>query len=250
MPITALTMLTGMITMIGCALFIRHRIGASEKGGSYQARLLSNFFLHLGIFLGFMFLPHLLVNSNHPEQFPLAMAIGYTFGHIFFYTSSIYVVRLLCSIVPRLVTKEVLVVVIFGIFATLATAFNAATMIWGKRPQFDYEHQVTLFNAHPLVGACIGIVAIASYLPTAILMLINGFRNHNARLRSFTLGLGFIVILIAGPLHDVARTSSLYVAADLFSILGELILVAGVAYQIEEKISVGRTMAVSSASAR
>ena len=165
------------------------------------------------------------------------MALGYVIGHVFMYLAFLNIGRLFFSIVPRLNDKESFLYFI-GLLATIGiTLLNAKTMIWGNRPAFDEELGVTLFNVHPAIGAAIGIFAALTVLPTAILMIVNGATNHAARTRSYLLGGGLLILITAGPVHDLATTASLYMIADIASMVGLLMIAGGVAYRIEERIA-------------
>mgnify|MGYP003498408058 FL=1 len=236
MPFTAFMTLMGALTMLGCWYFIGQRISRSTKAVSKQVRLLHNFFLHFGIFTVLIFLPHILLSLD-PGKFPIAMAWGYVIGHVFLYIALIQIIRMTFSMVPRLVNKE-RYAIIFGVVATiLVTALNIQTMVFGTLPEYDYEQQVTIFNAAPVVGAAIGLFAISGLLPATVLLFRNGHHNPDARLRSYLLGVGFLILMTAGPLHDVARSGELYVIADVVSIFGLVCVTAGVVYRLEERIT-------------
>lgn len=241
MPLTALTMFIASLAMFTSWFFITQRLKAKSGGVTFQAGLMAKYFLFMSIFCFLMFAPHFLLNRN-PSAFPLAMALGYVIGHIFCYIAFMYIIRLIFSIVPRLNNKYPAALVAAGFGAAGLTVFNAITMIWGVRPEFSVEKGVTLFNAHPAVGAGIAVYASLACVPFAILMIINGFTNSSARIRSFLLGGGFLISMIAGPLHDVAQTASIYMLADIITIFGVLVTTAGVLYRIEQKISVARTV--------
>lgn len=239
MPLTAFTMLLASISLLGSWFIIGQRIKSNPEGRNYQAFLMSRYFLFMGIFCLLMFAPHILLNSR-PAAFPLVMAWGYTVGHIFCYIGFFYILRLTFSMVPRLSNKDNLAIALGVIVTTGLTVLNAITMIWGTQPAFDASKSVTLFNANPALGAGIAISGALTVVPAAILMLYNGFTNPTARLRSFLLGGGFIVGMIAGPLHDNATTANVYMFADLITIVGVVITTSGVLYRIDEKISVRR----------
>ncbi len=51
--------------------------------------------------------------------------------------------------------------------------------------------------------------ALISLLPAGILFLVNAAKSQGGkRLRSLLLGCGFVLLTVAGPLHDVAQTGS------------------------------------------
>jgi hypothetical protein len=236
MPLTALTTLLGSFTMIGSWWLVKRRIARSLNPASYQIKLLDRFFLLIGLFFFLVFLPNTVLALN-PAAFPMAMAWGYIIGHIFLYAALIAVLELMFSMVPKLAGKQRYVILAGSLVATVITAINIKTMVFGILPQYDHSHSVILFNAHPVVGAGIAIFALAALLPTAILLIRNGLRNPASRVRSLLLGIGFILLMAAGPLHDNAKTSSMYVTADLLSMFSLLIVTAGVLYRFEERLA-------------
>ena len=127
-------------------------------------------------------------------------------------------------------------VIIASLYIVALTVFNAYTMIWGTLPAYDADNRVILFNAHPLVGAAIGILAAFSVLPAAVLLIRNGIRNPHLRVRSILLGLGLFIIMTAGPLHDNAHSWQIYMVADVLSSVGLFVLAVGVLYRFEERI--------------
>lgn len=236
MILTALTTLIGSFAMLSSWWFVGQRIKRSGGTVPAQVRYLRTFFLYMGNFFMIMFLPHLAIKT-YPDQFPLLMAWGYVVGHIFLYLALLKVAQLLFSLAPRLAPKAKIMLSLGGIVAVLLTIANFITMVNGRRPEFDYEQSVTLFNAAPVVGAGIAFFAAITVFPTAILMVINGVRNPEARTKSFLLGAGLFLLMAAGPLHDNAKTAQVYIIADVFSILSLFILTAGVAYRMEERLT-------------
>lgn len=240
MPITTLMTLVGALCSLGSWALITQRINQSKKSVGPQVNYLRNYFLNIGIFCVILFIPHLILTVN-PASFPKTMAWGYIIGHIFFYIAALNIVRLTFSMVPRLARKEWAALAV-GITAALAiTIVNIQTMAYGTMPYHDFEKHVTFFNAAPAVGAGIALFATLAVLPAAILLIINGVRNPGRRLRSFLLGGGFFITMVAGPLHDVAKSWQLYMVADLVSIVGIVIITVGVLYRLEERISPAKT---------
>ncbi|MDB5178594.1 MAG: hypothetical protein JWN01_537 [Patescibacteria group bacterium] len=236
-PITAITTLVGVLVMFGAWVFVGSRIRQAHTATLRPVLLLHKFFLHMAIFFLLMWAPHLWITFD-PINFSLPMAIGYTFGHIFLYLAFIDIAQMTCVIVPKLASKERLATLVGYALCVVITTINAITMIWGKQPTFDYANNVTLFNAHPIVGASIGILAAVSVLPAAVLFIINAFKSHSTRrVRSLLLGTGFFLLMTAGPLHDVARTSQLYLIADIFSMVSIVLVGIGVVYRLEQSLS-------------
>lgn len=243
MPLTGITTFFGSIIMLGSWIFIGQRLKTSQNGGSYQSRLLHQFFLFMGLFFLISAAPHTLI-ENRPADFPLAMAVAYVIGHIFVYLAFLSLIRMMCSIIPGLNHKETLIATLCLLAITAITVFNAITMIWGTRPEFSQAQGITLPHAHPLVAAFIAIFGGLAMLPTAIMMIINGITGRSNRLRSFLLGGGLTLLILAGPLHDIATNAQVYITGDVLTDVALLTVAGGVAYRIEDKISVGRAVPV------
>ena len=226
--------LLGAVVSLGSWFIIGQRSRQSAAKVSTQVMLLQRFFLFMGIFTVLMFIPQIILYTR-PSLFPVSMAWGYVVGHVFLYIAFAYTLRLTFSMIPRLADKQVFAIVAAAVAATVITLVNAVTMIWGRLPAYDYINHVTLFNAHPFVGAGIALFAAVSVIPAAILIIMNGVRNPKLRIRSFLLGFGFILIMTAGPLHDTATTWQLYMVADIVSAIGMFVLAGGVLYRFEER---------------
>jgi hypothetical protein len=96
---------------------------------------------------------------------------------------------------------------------------------------------MTQLNAAPAVGAGIGMLAMLAFVPAAIVFTYSAVKSHGARrIKSALLALGFFVFTLAGPLHDVAKTSNQFVIADVLTIISMLILGAGILYRLEEQL--------------
>jgi hypothetical protein len=245
MPLNGITTLVGALIMFGSWAVIGQKLKSSPGGGSVQSRLLQKFFFYFGLFYVFIFAPYIVLTTN-PDAFPLAMAVGYVVSHVFMYIAFTYIIRLMFSMLPRVASKSKYAVGFYSVLLVVITAVNAITMIWGTRPEFDSQSNLTLFHAHPVVGAFIGLSGLLTVLPTAILMLVSSVTNPSARSRAFLLGIGFIILTAGGPLHDVAKTETMYMLADIISIAGLLVLARGVTYKVGERLTMSR--AVSSKS--
>jgi hypothetical protein len=236
MPLTSLMTLLGGLTMLGSWALVGQRLKHSSNPANRQVNLLRSYFLYTAIFCFIMFAPHLLLGINQ-ELFPAAMAWCYALGHIFIYIAFIAMLRLTFSMVPRLSNKENYAIAFGALFIIFVTIANIVTMVFGTQPAYDFNNHVTLFNAAPIVGNSIAAFGTICVLPAAVLILVNGIRNPNARLRSFLLGGGLFVTMVAGPLHDVAKGWQLYMAADIIAIVGIVIVTSGVLYHLEEHIN-------------
>jgi len=238
MPLTILTTLGGSLLLFASWYLISARINRAEVPPSRQIIFLRGFYFYIAVFFLLMFLPHLLLNFD-ASKFPLYMSLGYTIGHIFYYVSLLYLSRALFSLVPQLAKREKIATMLSVIIGSIITVLTTVTMVFGKRPAFDYAHHVTLFNANPVVGVSIAVFSFIIVAPTAFLMILNGIHNPSARVRSFLLGGGLFVLLTGGPIHDNARTGMVYAAADILTIVGLLIVTSGLLYRFDERLVPG-----------
>lgn len=240
---TALTTLVGTLIMFTASIAIARRVHGANAPALRPVRLFGRFFAVFGVFFLLMWLPNVLLSTN-PAAFPEAMAWGYVVGHIFLYIAFLTAALMLCAIVPRLAGKERWVVVIGSIFMVYQTVINAITMIWGRQPSYNYEQSLVQYNAAPIVGAGIGVIALITIFPAGILFIMNAVRNPAQRLRSGLMGSGFLAMTIGGPMHDVATGWQMYAVADVVTIIGMLLTGLGVLYRLDQAIVIGRSAAV------
>jgi hypothetical protein len=237
-PLTAITTVVGVFVMFGAWLFVGQRMKQSHAVILRPVQLFNQFFLSMAIFFTIMAVPHIWLFTD-PTRFPIWMAWGYVVGHIFLYLAFINIIRMTFTIVPRLTPKAPLAIGAAIVVTVGVTIINAITMIFGTQPSYDYVQHVTQFNASPIVGASIGIFAALAVFPPAVLFIVNAFKSQgNRRVRSLILGGGLILLMTAGPLHDVAKNWQTYMLADVLSILSIIVTGAGVVYRLEQSLTV------------
>lgn len=232
-------MLISMVAALGCWLFVTARMRRHPSGGTHQTKLLASSFFYSFIYSLLTFLPHLLL-FKRPEDFPLAMAVGFIVGHVFLYIGFLYFLRVTFSMIPRLNNKEHIAIIVGTLVITSLSVFTAITMLTGERPEFIAETGRTAFNAHPLVSSGSALIAMVGVVPAAILMIVNGTVNARTRLRSFLIGGGLIILMIAGPLHETELSTAMYVFVNSLSVIGLVSLVSGVAYRMEDKMTLAK----------
>lgn len=243
-PLTGLSTLTGVIVMSVAWLVVRQRITASHTTPSRPVALLQKFFVFMFIFFALMGLPHLLLYTNYASSFPMAMAWGYTVGHIFMFIAFTYVTRMIFAILPQLSSKERWATIGGAVVTVVATIITAVTMIGMSQPSYDYSANITNLNAAAPVGAAIAGAALLSLLPAGVLFLFSAFKQSGGhRTKSLLLGLGFVILTVAGPLHDVARNWQSFLIADIFTILGILLIGSGVVYKLNANLALKATPA-------
>jgi len=229
-----------MTTFVALVMFIAwlYATNRVRRSGAAQRPVLflNNYFLYMAIFSTCLSVPYIWLSNA--SRFSLAMAIGYTVGHIFCYIAFMYIARMVFALEPRLVSKDRVVVVIWLLAVIGVTILNAKTMIWGVRPVFDHVRNLTEFNVNPVVGNAIVVMSVFSLVPAVILFGISVFKTRGvARVKPLLLTLGFLIVMVAGPLHDVARSGTVYATADFLSAVSMALLCLGVVYRVERNLN-------------
>jgi hypothetical protein len=236
LPLSAIPALFGAVILSASWVYMYRRIKADAGNVQRSVRLMQNFFLFNALFFATILVPYYWLLTS-PGDFPLVMAWAYVIGHVFLYLAFANVAMMVCNLIPRLNKLERFVMPVFTVVIVGITLFNAKTMIWGVRPFFDYQHNITQPRAAAAVGITIALSVLISTLPAVALFVRNGIKSHGpARLRSFILAAGFLMLIIAGPVHDLAKTGEVYALADVVTIVALITIGTGVMYRFEEKL--------------
>ena len=238
-PITGITHFIDGVILVGVGLMLlRHAQSKLETVST--AFHFSIFFLAIGVFQMLMGVPHLTL-FGPADLFPMSMNWGFIDGHIFLYASLAFFVLVPTKIFfPKLGRIPFWIIAAFGSWITLVNIFNPGA------PVFDYSTGITFLNVHPSVGMLIPIIAIVSWIPAAILFAVQAFRSHDplVRRRGILFAVGLAIITFAGPLHDISRSAISFLAADIFTMAGFLIMVGGVLTEADmDSVSAVNTVA-------
>ena len=183
---------------------------------------LALFFILSGIFMILIGAAHMTL-FLHPEMFMYAQNWGYLTSHIFLYASNAYMARVLSLIFfPRFERPYFYTMLVAGAIVTIVN------ILLPGAPMFDVTNGLSYFNTDPLVGPLIPLIIIPVYIPAAILFAVQAFRStgREIRQRGILMAVGFAVLFIFGPLHDVAHTTIEYALADIFTLVG-FFMIAG-----------------------
>jgi len=235
-PLTTITTLTGAVIMGYAWLYLGHKIHDPRKPVGQSVRYMDKFFLYMMIFFIIMSIPYPW--TNDPARFSVSAAWSYVVGHVFMYLGLMYVSRMTFSLIPRLKPYDKPLTVVWLIAITLQTAFNAKTMIWGVQPTYNYKLHLTEFHTYTGVGIALGLMAAIAFVPTIILFAANAIRAHGVeRIKPALLSVGFLLITTAGPLHDNARSAQQYALADIFTTLGMVVVLSGIAFRMRSELA-------------
>jgi len=230
-PLTAVTTLAGALIMGYAWVYLGRKVHDPQKVVGQSIRYMHKFFLHMMIFFAIMSIPYLW--TNNPARFSVSAAWAYVVGHVFMYLSLMYVSRVTFSLMPRLSAYGKPLTAAWLVAITLQTAFNAKTMIWGVQPTYNYKLHLTEFHTYTGVGIALGLMAAIAFVPTIILFAMHAIRARGVeRVKPILLSIGFFLITTAGPLHDNARSAQQYAAADIFTTLGMVVVLSGIAFHM------------------
>lgn len=190
------------------------------------------FFTSFAIFVLFLVLPHIFLLSifHDHSMFSSAMNWGYIIGHVFLFISLAIFIRIpLQWISPKLKNIGTAFFLVLGAFTTIVS------IILQSAPTFEESTGLTFLNINPLVANIVVINVVLAWLPAAIYFIIKGIKASRkiVRMRALLIGIGIIVLMIGGPMHDLAKTSVMYFLADFLALGGVALLASGVLYKVE-----------------
>ncbi|MDP3982038.1 MAG: hypothetical protein Q8P70_00580 [bacterium] len=178
-------------------------------------------------FLFIMFLPHIPLFFTHNDHgfFSEQMNLAYILGHIFLYLSLAVFVRVPLSMThPKYMMPGM---VFFLILGAVTTIIN---FILPNAPEFHHASGLTLLGVDPLVGKLVAINVALAWVPAGAYFIWSGITALNTfvKRRGLLLGSGLLVATIGGPLHDIVASAPMFLTADLVTILGNLMVAAGI----------------------
>jgi hypothetical protein len=93
------------------------------------------------------------------------------------------------------------------------------------------EAGISNYNIGPLFRAATSIYALVFIFGFGVVFfLYQSFKAKTrfVRIRSMIFGIGFLIGIIGGPLHDFATTTAVYLLADILLILSQAIILLGI----------------------
>ena len=235
-PLTAATTLVGSAVTAYAAIYLSLQIRDPRKSIQPPVRYMQKYFILWSIFFACMSVPYLW--TDNAARFSLSAAWAYVVGHIFIYIGLMYISRTTFALVPRLSAYSKYLAPFWLTATVVVTAINAKTMIWGVQPTFNHKLHLTEFHTSPAVGIPLAVMAVLAFMPAVILFLLSAVRARGInRIKPALISLGFLFIIIGGPMHDNARTAQLYAVADFFTTLGMIVILFGVAFRVQTELT-------------
>lgn len=193
-----------------------------RESGVTTVKYFGIFFAHMGLFFVIMGLPAAIPGSLTPEQ----LGAFYIFGHIFLYSGFAYYSR-----IPLYIWKPEWEMKGFALNLVAGAVITYVNLIYWNTPEL--ADPITILHVQDPVGPMIGILAIANWIIGGTLLFGKMALNETGteRIKLFLLAAGLLMISIAGPLHDLTTSFQMLVAADVFTFLGILLLMAGIYFR-------------------
>ncbi len=235
LPLTGLMTSSVAVVMFILWIYVTAQVRRSGVAPQRSVVFLNRYFLYMALFCTSMSVPYIWLDS--PADFSLAMAIGYVVGHVFCYIAFMHISRMTSSLIPSLVDKDRAIIMFWWVLISIVTTLNALTMIWGTQPVFNAEQNLTIFNTHPAVGVMIGLMSVAAIVPALVLFTRGALRAKGTdKIKPLLLAIGFAVVMVGGPMHDLAGNGVLYATADILSAVSMIFIASGVVFRVEHRL--------------
>lgn len=192
--------LTGIGAFIDCLvlLFFYYRLRNSVGEDNNFLNYFKNFTLLFGLFYLFFSVPLLLTPQNSS-----LIGWGYLIGHVFAYVGFGYLARIAWLISKPSFNSSNM----FKIYLVIGVLLTALNLYYFNYP--IVESGIADWKQNALVGTLIIIFGLTAFLPSAVLFIRESIRQPKNRKRYLLIGIAFLLIIISGPLHDIATISVL-----------------------------------------
>jgi len=210
--------LTGIGAFIDCLVlfFFYYRLSKSKYNNNFF-----NYFKHFTLFFGAFYLlfsvPILIFTSNSS-----VIGWGYLIGHVFSYVAFGYLARIWLLISKPSFNSSG----IFKIYLSIGALVTALNAFYFNNPVV--KDGIVDWDQNTIVGVIIILFGLTAFLPSAILFIRESILQPKNRKRYALIGLAFLLIIISGPLHDVATSVNILLIADLITTSGFLLMFWGV----------------------
>lgn len=213
-----------LVAVLPFAVYLHRRAKAHPKNRSlfYFSRFLS----WMTFFFFLVAIPHLFTYEEKTFFRDVVLRHMHTAVVFFYYVASAYFARLTAYIFYPQYEKRIfnwlIVAAVVGILLSLAFPHNEPHR--GESGFIFWTHHWVSF-------AAIGTISMVAYLPGIYLFFRQGLKSADrlVRYRSLIISIGFLIFFIGGAMHDMARTATTYLVADVLASIFALVIVAVVA---------------------
>jgi hypothetical protein len=230
--------LTGLAALIDglVLLFFFYRLNKSMSEDNSFLKYFKWYTLFFGLFYFFFSVP-LILNLQDNNM----IGWGYLVGHVFAYIGFGYLARIWLLIAKPSFDSRI----VFYIYLILGAILTTLNVMYLNYP--IVESGIVDWKQNSLVGTLIIIFGLTAFLPAAVLFIRESIRQPRNRKRYLLIGIAFLMIIISGPLHDVATVSVLkdittttivLLFADIITTSGFLLMFWGVMSGIKSETTI------------
>jgi len=180
-------------------LFFYYRIRKSVTQNNSFFYYFERFTLFFGLFYMFFSVPLLLFPHNST-----LIGWGYLIGHIFAYIGFGYLSRVTWLIAKPSFNSSVL----FKVYLALGAVLTALNLYLFNHP--IVQSGIADWDQNSLVATLIIVFSLTVFLPAAVLFIRESIRQPKNRKRYMLIGISFLLIILSGPLHDIATIAVLH----------------------------------------
>jgi len=190
------------------------------------SRTLRNFFYtyaSLTVAYVLLFVPRMFASQQE-----LFLSISFAFGSFAFLIASSFFGRIVLEF-----TRPTWIKPFLAVYYTLTIICLAWSLIDRALPMVDATTGITQWNVPIGVGALSGLLLLLVLIPGAVLFFNRGLHthgNHIVQVRSFTIGIGALLLILTAVTFYLASSEMLAIIGDLLSIGALLTIFLGVVY--------------------
>jgi len=188
-------------------------------------RYFEGFAISMSTFLMFMALPNFFFQKNS-----FILGLGYIIGHMFMYIALAYIVRVWLLVSKPSFDSSI----VFKIYLVLGLAATVLNVYLFNFPTVN-ESGITLWNAQQPVAMAIIFFAALSFLPAIAVFIVQAIKQPKVRTKYIIISISFLLMVMSGPVHDIATTTGLYMFADIVTTLAFIFMFFGVVMSNKSK---------------
>lgn len=231
LPLTGLVHLTTSVMIYACYL----KLNGLYKNMQMKDEALRNllfFILYIDIFQFLMAIGHIPVLFNYTDLFYYTFNFGYIVGHAFLYLAEAYIILVPMYLYFPHDDYKKFGIAYFRLLIAFGFIITVVNIIYPTNPVFDEKSGVTIFNVPPIVAGLIPVITLISVGFSGILFLTKSAKlQGKARVKAAILGVGMILIVIGGPLHELAKNIFEYFLADLLVVAAFFVVMFGIYFE-------------------
>lgn len=231
LPLTGIVHFVNSLMIYACYL----KLNATYKNMLEKDETLKYllwFVLYVGVFQFLMGIGHLPILFGMKDAFYYTFNAGYIVGHVFLYVAEAYIVLVPMSLYLSRKNYEKYGRVYSRMLLMFGGAITVINLLLPAGPVFDERTGVTVFNVNSLVAGLIPVITLMSIGYAGIIFLIKSSKlQGSAKIKAIILGVGMIIIVIGGPMHETAENIAEYFIADFLIVLAFFIITMGIYYE-------------------